>query len=213
MTEPSAAAPAPAGRAPQEGTARALQGLQARLGVHRAGARPGPPRVVGADGRGPQARRQARRRSRRRGDRRPRARRRTHAAAEAFCYGADLAYIVADADAHRLPQRALHQGADRSRQHLQAGDPAARRHHARPRSRRLGGHHAAHRPDRRLHRTRRRCRRLARRHAPDLRRLAAVHDLYAELPAADGDRAPARDADAGARRDARPAASSSIRSA
>ena len=72
---------------------------------------------------------------------------------------------------------------------------------ARPRSRRLGRDHAAHRPHRRLHRARRRRRRLAGRDAPDLRRLAAVHDLHAELPAADGDGAPARDVDARSRRD------------
>ena len=103
---------------------------------------------------------------------------------------------------HGLPQRALHQGADRSRQHLQAGNPAAGRDDARPRSRRLGRDDAADRPHRRLHRARRRRGRLARRDASDLRRLAALHDLHAELPAANGDRAPARDADAGARRKA-----------
>ena len=98
--------------------------------------------------------------------------------------------------ARRLPQRALHQGADRARQHLQAGNPAARRDHARPRPRRLRRDHAAHRPHRRLHRARRRRRRLARRDPPDLRRLAAVHDLHAQLPAADGHGAAARHADA-----------------
>ena len=96
---------------------------------------------------------------------------------------------------------------------LQAGNPAARRDQPWARPRRLGRHHAAHRPHRRLHRTRRRRRQVARRDASDLRRLAVVHDLHPQLPAADGDRAPARHADAGrARRDARPRRRTSDRS-
>ena len=49
------------------------------------------------------------------------------------------------------------------------------------------------------------------RHAPDLRRLAAVHDHDAGLPAADGHGAAARDADAAARRQRAPATSSRCR--
>ena len=71
---------------------------------------------------------------------------------------------------------------------------------SRPRSRGLRRDDSADRPHRRLHRTRRRRRRLARRDAPDLRRLAALHDLHAELSPADGDGASARDGHAGARR-------------
>ena len=99
--------------------------------------------------------------------------------------------------AGRLPQRALFQGPDPAGQRAQAGNPAARRHHARPRSRGIGGHDAADRPHRRLHRIARRRRQVARRDAPDLRRLAALHHLYAELSPTDGDGASARHAHAG----------------
>ena len=110
----------------------------------------------------------------------------------AFAYGADVAYVAASPVLERLPQRILHAVHDRAGQHLQARDPASRRDDARPRPRGLCRDNAAHRPDRRLHRPRGGCRRIARRDAPDLRRQPAVHDLHAQFPAADGDRAPAR---------------------
>ena len=129
----------------------------------------------------------------------------SEAAAECWEHGADLVYLVADPVLEHYRNEPYHQGDDRSGQHLQAGDSAAGRDHARPRPGRIGGDHAADRADRRLHRAGDRRRTFAGRDPPDLRRLVAVHHPHAELPAADGDRSPARHGDAGARsRAARP---------
>jgi hypothetical protein len=114
-----------------------------------------------------------------------------------FHFGADRCYRIASPVLADYRNVALHQGADRSGQHAQAGNPAARRDDAGPRPGRLGGDHAEDRPHRRLHRTRDRPQRpLPAVHAADLRRQPAVHHRHAQLPAADGDRAPPRDADA-----------------
>ena len=75
-----------------------------------------------------------------------------HAVSEAFAYGADVVYVAASPVLEGYRNESYTAVHDRAGQHLQARDPAAGRHHARPRPCRLGGDHAAHRPDRRLHR-------------------------------------------------------------
>ena len=120
------------------------------------------------------------------------------AVAEAFAHGADVAYLVASPVPGRLPQRALHAVHDGARQHLSAGNPSSRRNDAWPRSCGRRCHDAHDRAHRGLHRACGRCGRLAGRDAPDLRRQPSLHDLHAEFPPANGDRASARVLTAGA---------------